>query len=300
VCCPAAVRNQNQDLVLAWGVDYNSRMICMKRALAVLSSCFLLAPIWHAVAEPTSERNYRVIIDRNPFGLKPPPPPATNAPVAPQPKEEYFLTGLTSIGGLRAYFMTKPSPTKKEPEYYSLGVDEKKDGLEVLSIDLNNQSVRVRSGGIENVMSFASHGVKPPAAPALAAGAPGAPLVRGAPGTPGAAVTLPAISTARGTTVAPHLPAGITPPATPGASSALSPSVTPVTTAASRVRTIPSRAVRTPVMDPAMAQRYGINPGDGQAPPQPNPLTSEAEILMLELQKAANPNVQFPPTPLPP
>ena len=56
-----------------------------------------------------------------------------------QPKDEILLTGITSIGTLHAYFMSKP-PQGKQPDFYSLGVDEKRDGLEVLGIDLANKS----------------------------------------------------------------------------------------------------------------------------------------------------------------
>jgi hypothetical protein len=265
-------------------------MIRTGRTLTVLASCFLAAASFEAMAD-NPERDYRVIVDRNIFGLKPPPPPATNVVVQPQPKEEYFLTGLSSIGGIRAYFMSKASPTKKEPEYYSLGVDDKKDGLEVVSIDLASQSVKVRNSGIESVMTFASHGIKPPAG----APAPGMPGVPGAPGTtPGVRVsalppgTVPQVAgSAR--MVAPTAPAGaVGGPVGVGATQLQAPGGTSAIlseTAASRVRAIPSRTVRAP------------NPQT--APIQHNPVSREEEVLMMELQRAANPHINFPPTPMP-
>lgn len=43
------------------------------------------------------KRDYRVIAERNPFGLRPPPAPRTNV-VAAHPKDAIFLTRITSIG----------------------------------------------------------------------------------------------------------------------------------------------------------------------------------------------------------
>ena len=88
-----------------------------ERSIAlVLTSLLLFAQAVNAAdTEPGSdERNYRVIIDRNPFGLKPPPPPPTNiVPVVKPPKEEVFLTGITSFGVLRAHFMTMGTKSPK-------------------------------------------------------------------------------------------------------------------------------------------------------------------------------------------
>src|ERR1041384_6432948 len=119
----------------------------------LVASTLLLATSVHGITiDPSgSDRDYKVIVERNPFGLKPPPPPPTNnvAPVAP--KDEILLTGITSIGMPKAYFMTK-ALQNKQPEFYSLGVDEQKNGLEVIDINPTAKSVRVRNGGIESVM----------------------------------------------------------------------------------------------------------------------------------------------------
>jgi hypothetical protein len=187
-----------------------------------------------------------------------------------------MLTGITSIGDVYAYFESKPSAQSKDkqPEMYKLGVGDKKDGFEVLEIDPAAKSVRVRNAGVETVMTFASHGVKPPAAPATPA--PGAPGAFGA-AHPGAA-PLP------GATAAAN-------PATPGAVGAASATTTASNTG--RIRTIPSRTVRTP--------QGGMMPGGETAPPPapPNPNAPLQDALMMELQKRSNPNIPFPPTPMP-
>jgi hypothetical protein len=242
----------------------------MEKSLVLIVGGLLLAMASvRAITNETvsDDRNYRVIVDRNPFGLKPPPPPPTNAvPQNVAPKDEILLTGITSIGGLRAYFMTK-APAGKNPEYYSLGVDEKGGGLEVLDIDAGLKSVRVRNAGVESVMSFAANGVK---APATGAG-PG-PGLPGAPAAPGAMMP-----NAGGVGVAPGAAPGMT---TAGANPS---------TPNRPVRQIPSRTPRTTTVGPT-------EPAGAAA----NPFPAETDVLMMQLQRQANPNIEFPPIPMPP
>jgi hypothetical protein len=231
-----------------------------------LACSFLVTASAFAANEPEAQdRNYRVIIDRNPFGLKPPPPPPTNAPPPAASKDEILLTGITSIGGNKAWFMTKP-PQGKNPEYYVLGVDEKKDALEVVAIDLASKSVRVRNAGVEKVMTFASNGVKAPEAagtPATGTNPPGRASLPGV-----AASTMPSPFT------------GSTP-----------------MVANSRVHPIPSRNSSSPTMgmNPMMGMNSGVAPNQSVAPP--NPYQAATDVLLMELQRKANPNVVFPPTP---
>jgi hypothetical protein len=190
-------------------------------------------------------RNYDVIVDRNPFGLKPRPAPKTNEVVA-TPPEELFLTGLTSLGGLRAYFMSK-APPGKTPDYYNLGIGEREDSLEVLAIDPSAGTVTVRNAGIESVMSFKANGVKAPVAPTKPAGGPGSlarTVSRSLRGTP----------------------------------------------AAQRVRTIPSRTVRT---TPASSSTTS------SARSKVRPYAAAQDTLILELQRITNPDIHFPPPPIP-
>jgi hypothetical protein len=249
-------------------------MKCLGPKIAAALGLFALVTAVYGVTDDSAsqERNYHVIIDRNPFGLKPPPPPPTNMVAAPEKnKDEILLTGITSIGSLRAYFMTK-APQGKNPEFYSLGVEDKKDGLEVLEISPTSQSVRVRNAGVESVMTFAANGVKAPASPASPA-----------PGTPPAPGTAAATHTAGVTTVSPAPPAMT---ATPGAAN-------------NRLRTIPSR-MRGPNMagmeQPAMTAGQ---PFQGAQPLQgrPNPAAAETDVILMEAQRQANPNTVFPPTP---
>jgi hypothetical protein len=267
-------------VVLAGVVRYSAAMTRLEKALilAWISSAAAVLTTQAVVNETAApDRNYRVIVERNPFGLKPPPPPPTNAPPPVAPKDEILLTGITSLGTPRAYFMTK-APQGKSPEYYSLGPDEKKSGLEVVEINPKEGSVRVRNGGIEKLMTFASDGVKAPSAPAAAPGTPGGPTIMVPGATAGPVITTPGINPPG--TVATASRGGVTPGVGVNAATAVNPPAT------GRIRTIPSRSVRTPIPAPDPNER-------------PDPNAAVQDVLMMELQKRANPNITFPPTPMP-
>lgn len=235
----------------------------------------------------STENAYRAIIDRNPFNLKPPPPPPAAAAPEPAKTGELKLTGITSFGRRKAFFMLsdpKGGP-QAQPEYYSLAVDEKRDNLEVIAIDEVAKTVRVRYDGGEMLMTFATHGVAAPAA--TTAPAPGA-------------------------TKPPGFPAGATPATTGTANTAnyttaYNMAATPGTAPAQNtlpLGRIPSRPTRTTgatatQIDPGLAARYGLQPmpSNVQPPPaQPNGDTAE-QVLLLELQRQSNPQMSLPPTP---
>ncbi len=270
-------------------VNYNSPMNRWVTLWAVMAAGFLGAAGTHASVETNrgADTDYRTIIDRNPFGLKPPPPPQTNAPPATAPpKNDIKLTGFTVFGQKKAYFM---ATTAGKQEFYTLAAGEGKDGLEVVEIDDTAKSVRVRNGGVETVMTFATHGnAVPNTAP---------------PATPGQPGANPTVTTAFNMPAAPGMPPN------------------PANTVAGGRTAIPSRTLRTQTgmaADGGMVRTYGGLPGmttmatPGQpvsnmpvitapAPPNPNNLSGEQQIIMLELQKIAtqkaNPRIVLPPTP---
>jgi hypothetical protein len=99
-----------------------------------------------------AQLGYSVIAQRNPFGLNPVPRPVPKT-------EQVFLTGITSIGTPRAWFVINPGGGKL-PEYFSLGPGEKRGAVEVIAIDLKNGSVNVRNFDLEATITFASHDLK--------------------------------------------------------------------------------------------------------------------------------------------
>src|SRR4051812_29435188 len=104
---------------------------CMRMVRPIILTATLVGSICCGQAENRPLDNYRSIIDRNPFGLKPPPPPP--APVEP-PKQlekatEFYLTGISTIGfpnrPKRAYLMNKDNTKKDKEKFYTLTLNDK-------------------------------------------------------------------------------------------------------------------------------------------------------------------------------
>jgi hypothetical protein len=170
-------------------MEYCSNMRWTKFILGTLGAT-LMSSALQAVPATQLKENYQSIIERNPFGLKPPAPPATNVTqnAKEKPKLEVFLTGITSVGYPRlpkqAYFYTRESGKKELITYYTLTEGTSKDGIEVLNIDPEKRKVRIKMDNSETLLSFETHGVPV----AAAAGRPGGPNVPGVPGVPGVPV----------------------------------------------------------------------------------------------------------------
>ena len=248
-----------------------------------------------ALAVPSStelKENYQSIIERNPFGLHPPPEPkpATNTIEKPAPKQKIFLTGITSIGYPRipkyAYLKTEEEG-KKEPNFYSLQEEQSKDGITILQIDDKNKKVKIRTPDGERVLSFATDGIAAPVGPgAQPGGVPGAiPL----PGQPGA-MPHPINTAATPQPINQNYNAASTQAAGNYAANAMS----------SR---IPSRNVRvrggdnygspTPTVNP-----IGGTPQHGQQ--QEQPIDPATQYLMLKAQEQNNIQQGIPTPPIPP
>src|ERR1043166_10041298 len=104
----------------------------------------VVALLFAASALANSNDNpYQSIVDRNIFGLHPPPPPPVNEPPRP-PIPPINLTGITTILGKKLAFMSiqlppKPGEAAKPggngPTSYMLGEGEREGDIEVVSID---------------------------------------------------------------------------------------------------------------------------------------------------------------------
>jgi hypothetical protein len=206
-------------------------------------------------------QQYQAIVDRNPFGLKPPPPPP--APPEPQkppePKVDIFLTGIVSVFGPKRVFLKSTDPSNKDPNkkdtFYNLTEGQSKDGIEVLKIDARKREVKIRTGGDEKTLSFAANGIKPPSAPPPAVGIPGA-----QPGMPTA------------------MNPGFTPPPQHFGQPGNNPNGNvPTYTSGAPIRNIPSRAVRSGEQ-PAGTYNYGTTPNVAQANPGPTSTPGEPAI----------------------
>jgi hypothetical protein len=275
-------------------VHYTQPMI--RTLIVALATLAVIAAPAAAEVEPAPAANavsdYQIIVERNPFGLKDPPPAAPPPAPPPAPKSDIFLTGITTfLQPKKAYLMTKDPQGKMQ--YYSFKETDAADGLEMLEINERDKSVRIRRDGEEMLLTFDKNGVKPP--PAAAPPAPGAhppgmpnpggPPVPGQPGQP--AVNYPQ-----------NLPSP--------------PGLNPNT------RTLPSRTMRVQP-DMQTGAGFDVNVGSGanadyravirgrgvdviqntpQSPQQQGPkLSAEEQLALIELQRASNPNIQFPPMP---
>ncbi|MBL9176041.1 MAG: hypothetical protein JNL10_21035 [Verrucomicrobiales bacterium] len=125
---------------------------------------------------------YGGITNRNAFGLRPPPEPETNAPVAPPaPPPNVFLTGVSHERGLKRAFFVINRPGAKTPDYETAVEGDEIQDLKVLEINARDGKVRVQVSGREVVLNFADNGMK------STAGTVAPP----APGRPGAGTPVP-------------------------------------------------------------------------------------------------------------
>lgn len=275
-------------------MEYRGNMRWTNQMLAA-AGALLMSSGLQAVPAAQLKENYQSIIERNPFGLKPPPPPATNVvEVKEKPKVEVFLTGIASMGypklPKQAYFYTREQG-KKDVTYYTMTEGDGRDGIEVVNIDQNKRKVRIKMDNAETVLSFETHGVP-------IAAVPGKPGVPGVPGT----LPMPGVQ---------PLPA---PRAQPTASAmynangqpVYNPSAQPVNTmnpnTGTGLRQIPSRRIRGGGSD-----RYGgaVTPppltGAGTPQGQPEYVDPAEDYVRMHLNRAARERetgVPMPPLPI--
>jgi len=161
-----------------------------RRAVFPLLAGFIALGIADASPHP-----YTGIVDRNIFGLKPPPPPVVETnQVQVTPAAKVVLTGITSMFGpqsKRAFFeITEQEPGKQPvtPKRPILGEGDREGDIEVLAIDIEQNIVRIRNRSIESELTFevpksgATTGaanmaanppvINPPASPASGPGQP--------------------------------------------------------------------------------------------------------------------------------
>jgi len=267
------------------------------RLLFVMAGVLAVGAAQSALAEARTNP-YQSIVERNPFGLRPPPPPPDPTPPAPAvPPAKVVLTGISTLGQTKALLeITEQEPGKPAAVHKPILMEGERDGsIEVVSIDLEKSIVRIRNAGMETNVTFETPKLTPgPAAPA--AGFPPPPLNAGAPGLPGGSLSpgntasRTGVTIAGGGTPAPTVgaaaPTGVNPNGvTPGA--AYNPAASYNNNASSGgLRTIPSRSLRTDTPNPAVDGSGAVNP--------------VVQRQMLELNKQAADSVGFPYPPPPP
>lgn len=261
-------------------IVYSVFVIRMDKSLILLAGGIWLGADVQGALTEASSNPYQNIVGRNVFGLKDPaPPPVQTAPTPPVTPSNIKITGISNTYKVKkAHFMV--SLPGKTPEYCSLSEGEGKDSLEVLEIDTKAGSVKVRTAGVEKVMTFEADGLKNPTAAMPPPGAPGVPgMVPGMPGVP--ALNLPPGVMPAGM---PNMPGGM-PRMAPGAS--LTTPLSPQGGANSGIDInsqfrLPSRAVRIQTEQQSQAQH-------------------DESVIMMELNREVNRDQisrgNFPPLP---
>ena len=268
--------------------------------MKILSVCgLLLAAAGQADVSSPSNTIYRVIVDRNPFGLKPLPTNAvgSGAVATPPPVPTNIkLAGITADSmGKRAWIVFTPPPprpgvpaTNNAPVHYALREGDVQGDVRVVEIDARASTVRIVNAGQTAMLDFTNNA---PAAIAVPTGVPG-----GAPGSPrmmpGAPTPVPAFN--------PGVPGAVPAPPRTASLNPAAPMVQPASVlagggnlgagtgaaagvSAAGVRTIPSRPTRVPSQE-------------AQQLPQIDPAVQAA--LMEQQQREAQARGEFlPPIP---
>ena len=243
----------------------------------------LVLPVGLRAVTPDSPGNpYQPIVERNVFGLKPPPPPPeVKPPDVPAPK--ITLQGIVSTLGTRyVLFKTlmpgsKPGEAPKETSL-TLAEGQRAGEIEVLEINEVAGAVKFRNHGMEQPLTLEKDSVKPPSS-----SAPGVPMAQ--PGVPGVPV--------------PGVPAPATANFNPVPTAAMA---NAITTFGNATRgTVPSRTLR--VSSAGGVGLGGSSPsisgGNGVPPTQARVLTPEEQIALMEVNREIHKNNPDMP-PLPP
>jgi hypothetical protein len=264
-----------------------------------LSACTLTISAWGN----TGDNPYKTIVDRNVFGLKPPPSPESLLPQEPKnPPPKITLTGITTIlGNKRALMKTPPAAVKpgEQPREQSYILSEgQRDGeLEVVQIDEKTGSVKLMYAGSPVTLTFEKDGPKnaPGGLPAPTGMVPGMPPGGGRPfpGTDGSIRALPTRTMRAGAPSAMVQPAayqpgqgGYQPPANSSANPAALGSAAyqsgTLATSAGAGSALANSGVS--LTSPVATQRIQPN-----WPPDMN-LTPEEQIAYMHVQQEANKN----------
>lgn len=136
----------------------------------------LLAGFSVCVYADVKDNPYQIIIDRNPFGLKPippPPPPVVMTNAEEKPITDIKITGITTLlGPAKVFLQIKDDKTKKDTFLtFTEGDTEVKEGIQLVAVDAASGSVRVRSGTEELTLDFEKNGLKPAGGPTATASA---------------------------------------------------------------------------------------------------------------------------------
>lgn len=140
-----------------------------------------------AVTADAGSNPFKVIVDRNPFGLKPPPPPPAPLETNPPPAK-FKLLGTANVFGTKKVILQSADPPKpgQQPGQgqdlpFTLAEGEGEHGVEVVAIDELGGSVKINNHGVAMTLTLEKDGVKLAAGPALGVPPPVAGMMPGGP-----------------------------------------------------------------------------------------------------------------------
>ena len=130
----------------------------IKSGLIWLAATVVLVSGRESAMADTKANPYDAIVERNPFGLKPPPPPAPpedpSSKLPPAPLATVEVTGITSIlSSKRALLEIVPGPGKPMLKPI-LSEGERVESIEVVSINVEKNEVTIRNGGVITNLTF--------------------------------------------------------------------------------------------------------------------------------------------------
>lgn len=122
----------------------------------------MLAVADDTAARPAASGNpYLPISERNAFGIKPPVvPEVVVPPPPPPPPANIFLTGITTLGGVRKAYLVRNLANGKTPEYLTVTEGYDGDGLKVLGINPRDRTVKLVNGTVEQTLNFKDNALK--------------------------------------------------------------------------------------------------------------------------------------------
>ena len=151
--------------MLGLNVEYRSGMNPAEACLVLTLGSALVVTAATVDTTASKHNRYKVILDRNPFGLKAAPPPISKPP--PKIVKPVKFTGITSDGSSkRAWFVIPPGPGRPQARSFSLSEGDTDDGLKVLEINEKDATVEILNGETPATLNFREHGLAAPIRPA--------------------------------------------------------------------------------------------------------------------------------------
>jgi hypothetical protein len=119
---------------------------------------WLLATLALPAAATLGANPYSGIVDRNPFGLLPPPAPVSIEVAAPPSNVK--LTGISTLfGGKKAMLMVTEGGAGKLPTYMSLVEGEQNGQITCTEINVEDGVVKIKNAGRNETLNFKDNGL---------------------------------------------------------------------------------------------------------------------------------------------